>query len=628
MKKYLSRFVAAALALALLVVPSYALTVPQALELLEGRYYYGVPDAAYGAADLDELFEMLGDRYTVYMTAEEYQAFLDAVEDTVDMVGIGVTIKYAEGGLLVESLVPGGPAQEAGLIPGDLIVAVDGVSCAPGSAEARDRISGEEGTGVALTVLRDGSTQTFTVIRRAIHVDNTTAELLDGRVGYVDCDSFGADTDQLFAQALEQYDGQADCWLVDLRGNGGGYVDSALEMLAAVEGPGIYVYYENHAGEITWYGCTSSDITQKPLILLVDGDSASASELFASNVRDTGRGAVVGSRTFGKGVAQQTLNEDTNPEYFDGDALKVTTYRFYSAGGNTPDRMGVIPTLLVDDGDAYAVARALTGGSEETSRLCVMLGADPYYVDPEADEAALAALLSALPPQVLVFYNGGAFDQCTPAEAAQALGVGYENRWFSDVEDSPYQNAINAMGAYRLLNGTAPGRFSPEERFSRAQLCVMLARALNVTASGSGHFTDVPEGTWYTDGVNAIAELGLVNGVGDGKFDPGRLVTQEEFLTIMGRAARYINVALDTYGQELDLGETPRAQMVRAALSNYSAWARTSVAVLTWGLEDAVGPEGDLLYAPLEELDPSALVLREEAAAELYAMLAGLEILP
>ncbi len=628
MKKYLSRFAAAALALALLTVPSYALTVPQALELLEESYYYGVPDAAYGAAGLDELFEMLGDRYTVYMTAGEYQAFLDAVEDTVDLVGVGITVKYAEGGLLVESLVPGGPAQEAGLEPGDLIVAVDGVSCAPGGAEARDRLLGDEGTSVALTVLREGSTQTFTMTRRAIHVDNTTAELLEGGVGYVDCNSFGAGTDELLVQALEQYDSQVDCWLMDLRGNGGGYVDSALEMLAAVEGPGIYVYYEDHAGDVVWYGCTSPSATEKPLILLVDGDSASASELFAANVRDTGRGAVVGSRTFGKGVVQQTMNENSHPEYFDGDALKVTSYRYYSAAGNTPDKMGVIPTLLVDDEYAYAVARALAGGSEETSRLCVMLGTGLFYVDPEAEEGTVAALLAALPPQVLVFYNGGEFNQCTPAEAAREMGLDYEDRWFSDVADSPYKNAVNAMGAYRLLNGTAPGRFSPEERFSRAQLCVMLARALNVTASGSGYFTDVPEGRWYTDGVNAIAELGLVNGVGGGRFDPDRLVTQEEFFTIMGRAARYINVALDTYGWELDLGETPRAQMVRAALSSYSPWARTSMAVLTWGLEDAVGPQGDLLYAPLEELDPSALVLREEAAAEMYALLAGLEILP
>lgn len=117
MKKYLSRFAAALLALTLLIAPASALTVPQALELLEEHYYYGVPDAAYGAASLDELFELLADPYTDYMSEAEYQAFLDALESTVDLVGIGVNIQYTQEGILVESLIEGAAPKTRACFP-------------------------------------------------------------------------------------------------------------------------------------------------------------------------------------------------------------------------------------------------------------------------------------------------------------------------------------------------------------------------------------------------------------------------------------------------------------------------------------------------------------------------------
>lgn len=632
MKRYLSRLAAAALALVLLTAPASALSVSQALELLEDNFYYDIPDEAYQAQTMDELVNLLGDPYTQYLTAEQYAMFLDMVEDTVDVVGIGVEINYTEEGFLIKKTLSGGSAEEAGLQPDDLIVAVDGTSCAPAGQEHRQLLLGEEGSRVTVTVLRDGGTQDYTLTRRAVYIPNTQISLLEGGVGYVDCNSFGQDTDELLAQGLKQYDSQVDCWLVDLRDNGGGYVDSAVEMLASVNGAGKYLYFEDQAGHVVGYTRRSSALTDKPMILLVNGDSASASELFASGVRDTGRGIIVGSRTYGKGVAQSVLDESTNPAYFDGDCLKVTTARFYAAGGSTTDKVGVIPTLLVDDGYTQAVAEALVGGSPETSFLCVIPGTDPFYIDPEAPDDVMAQLLSALPPQVMVFSNGGVpggnFDPCTPARAAEQLGLAYESRWFTDVADSPYAEAINAMGVYQLLNGTAPGRFSPKDQLTRAQLCVMLARVLNVTSAGSSRFSDVDPDAWYAGGVNAMAELGLVNGVGGGRFNPDGILTQEEFLTIMGRMARYLNFALDDYGEAL---ENPSAQLpvgMRLALAPFSDWACSGVAVLAWGLEDALGGRGNMLYTSFADITPSAPILREEAAAGMYAVLAGLDILP
>lgn len=139
-------------------------------------------------------------------------------------------------------------------------------------------------------------------------------------------------------------------------------------------------------------------VTRKPVVVLIDEGSASSSELLSAGVRDTGRGVVIGSRSYGKGVAQTVLDGEVYPELFDGDGLKVTFARFYSSEANTTDRVGVIPTLLVDDAYASAVALALCG-EEKDAQVGMVLDTSAFYVDPETDEAVLAALFAALPPR-------------------------------------------------------------------------------------------------------------------------------------------------------------------------------------------------------------------------------------
>jgi len=632
MKKYLSRLLAAALALVLLVVPASALTVDQALELLEELYYYEIPDEAYQAETLDELMSLLEDPYTQYMTAEEYQAFLKLLEGDSSVIGIGVSCQYTPEGILIISTISGGSAREAGLQAGDLIVEIDGQSCVPANEENAGRLTGPEGTQVSVTVLRDGERKGYTLTRRPVVEPNVELSI-EGRVGLLDCNSFGKDTGKEFAKLVKDNDGRVDVWVVDLRGNGGGYTNAAVDMLGALMGPGYHLYFETAAGGVEAVPAYDRQATDKPVIVLTDGGSASASELTSGSLRDSGRGVLVGGRTYGKGVAQIMLDEDalaSLPEYdgyFEGDGLKITVYRFYSGGLNSPDKIGVIPTLLVDDEDTAAVALALCG-SQEDAKLCVMPGAVPYYVDPGTDGDTLSALLSALPPQALVFYaDGGDFQQVSAAEAAQRLGVAYESRWFTDLGDSRYADAVNAMGTYGLLRGDGKGHFTPKSGLTRAELCSMLASVLNVAYRGESRFTDVDQNAWYGPSVNAMAYLGIVDGVGGGKFNPGGTLTQEEFHTILGRTARFFNVKLDAYAQwveqegRLTLGQS-------SALSGYSAWARNSMAVLAWGLEDALDGTGDLLFASLKELSPKAPILREEAAAGMYAVLSGLEILP
>ena len=154
----------------------------------------------------------------------------------------------------------------------------------------------------------------------------------------------------------------------------------------------------------------------------------------------------------------------------------------------------------------------------------------------------------------------------------------------------------------------------------------MLAQVLNVSYAGTqSRFTDVSASDWYFDEVNAIAALGLVNGVGGNRFNPKAPLTQQEFLTIMGRTARYLNFAVDSYGTRLASGEV--APEDAKVLEPFSAWARNSAAVLAWGVQNSMNSEADMLYTPLNSISPKAPVLREEAAAGMYAVLTGLDIL-
>lgn len=640
MKKYLTRLLSLLLALVLLLTPAYALTVGQALDLLETYYYYEIPKEAYEAQTMEELIRILGDPYTDYMTEEEYKAFLDLLEGDTNLVGIGVSIQLTHRGILVVDTIAGGSAREAGLQAGDLIIEVNGVSCVPATQEASELIAGDEGTQVSITVLRGEQTIPYTLTRRQVIIPNVDYRLLEGGVGYIECNSFGQDTGAEFTKLVSDNDSQVRLWILDLRGNGGGYADAAVEMVNALMGPGYYLFYEDGDGTVTYVPGQKKGATAKPVILLTDGASASASEIVASNIRDGGRGITVGGRTYGKGVAQIMLDGSVLPSYFEGDSLKLTAHRFYSGLLNTTDKVGVIPTLLVDDDDVDAVSLALCGDSTEANlgisfRTNLDTGRQIYSIDPNTDSETLSALLSALPPQILVSYTespGWHADNYTAPQIAEKLGIEYESRWFTDVADSRYADAINAMGTYGLLQGDGKGHFTPAGNLTRAELCTMLANVLNVTYTGPTLYTDVNQDEWYGPSVNAMAYLGLVQGVGGGKFNPNHTLTQEEFFTIMGRVARFLNLEMDAYAEWTEEKEDNLTLAQRAALSGYSDWARTSMAVLAWGVDE--GFEGEpwsklgLLYAPLEELIPSAPILREEAAAGMFAVLAGLDILP
>ena len=600
----------------LLATGAQALSVEEAREILQRSYVDRLPRAAQDASSLDELFSYT-DAYTYYMTGEEYEAFLSDVEGEESFVGIGAEILYGEDGIEIVSTLKGGGAEQAGLLAGDVIVAIDGENCVPGTAEAREKLLGEAGTQVRVTVLRaDGSKKDFTVTRALVTQTNTSVSA-EGGVGYIDCDSFGSQTGTYFQDGVRKYSSAVRTWIVDLRGNGGGLTSAAVTALGTFAGKGELAYFVDRDGDAIPERYAGADLTDKPAIVLTDAGSASASEIFAGGILGTGSGIVIGERSYGKGVAQ-IVYDGTNCPYLTDDAVKVTAYRFYCAGGNTSDRVGVIPTLYIPQGTASAVAQLLAGEkpTDDSAYLHLVLNGLSFYMDiAEAKQQtpALEAVLRALAPDAELYWGeNGTEERVTSAQAREKCGKAEMSMDFSDASGSAYEKEINTLAAYRIVFGDK-GKFRPGDTMTRAEVCALLAQALDVYSSADGYFADVPKGSWYASSVNAMASLGLVSGVGDRKFAPNATMTQEEFITVLGRLVEFLNLDARAY-----LDEHPLAILQPLAqYKSFSPWAIRCVDLLTSSVTDEDGNAVTMYCTDLAHIEPKAPILREQAAAAL-----------
>ena len=390
-----------------------------------------------------------------------------------------------------------------------------------------------------------------------------------------------------------------------------------MTALGTFAGKGELAYFVDRGGNAIPERYDGADLTDKPAIVLMNGGSASASEIFAGGILGTGSGIVIGERSYGKGVAQ-IVYDGTNCPYLTDDAVKLTAYRFYCAGGNTSDRVGVVPTLYIPQGWTTAVARLLAGEKRaDGAYLHLVLAGLDFYVDAaEAKEqtGATEALLRTIAPDTALYWGeNGAEERVTSAQAREKLGAPHASLDFSDVDRSAYAGEINALAAYRIVFGDK-GAFRPEDTMTRAEVCALLAQALDVYARGEGYFTDVPKDSWYAPSVNAMASLGLISGVGGGRFAPNATMTQEEFITVLGRLVEFLNLDARAY-----LDEHPLAILQPLAqYKSFSPWAIRCVDLLTSSVTDEDGNAVTMYCTDLARIEPKAPILREQAAAALY----------
>ena len=630
-KAVIRRALALLLGLCLLLSTASALTVEQARELLEEKYVADIPEEILALPTVEEILAALGDPYTRYLTAPEYQAFLDTMNDT-ETVGIGVTASMTEKGLTIVQALPGSPAEEAGLEAGSVILSIDGraLSSQDSLEDVSALLRGEAGSAVTLALrLPDGTQIVRTLTRRTVAVPHTTYALREGCVGWLDCRSFGAETAAHFAGAMEEYGGEAREWIVDLRSNGGGVLQDASDAAGLFLGRTVTGYLQDGAG--TRYVCAPREgvdsATLFPVIVLTSGSTASAAEMFSGAIQANQGGLVIGERTFGKGVAQEMLTQERYPEYFpDGDAMTISAMRFYTAEGTATDQSGVLPHLVVSPESAEEIA--LLFGTENPGRdnenfLRLHLGSWRWYLNLERAEEFLPAfteLLEALSPDVPLFRGDGAggWGPITPAELAAAYAPDYMPRTFSDAADSDYRAAIDILAVRGLLRGDGTGRFHPEESLTRAELCALLAQALNLRLTqGESAFADVPAEAWYAPAVSALYRTGLVDGCGGGQFDPDGLVTQEQLAVVLARTAAWLS---RDFGAMYRAGPTEET-LADPALTAYSEWAREGVCLMGRSMQDFLGGYISMMYDDIANLIPQAPITREETAESLYRVL-------
>lgn len=608
MKRILSAGLSLALGISFCLTPAAALTAQQAGELLDQYYVDTVPDAVLGQEDVDSMLQALGDPYTAYMTKEEYDAFLNSVNGET-LVGIGVSIQNAvtENGFLILSILPDSPAQEAGLEEGDYIQAIDGVAVT--SSEQSASLTGQEGTKVTVTVLsgKTGKVLELTLTRQKVQVPIVTYSLVDG-VAVIECISFGDTTAQTISQALTEHKDLDRPIILDLRSNPGGVTDAAAGSASYFTGSGVMAFFRDGQGRYTMVktGSQYPDLTDQPLIILTDSNSASASELFSAAIRDYRAGIAVGERTYGKGIAQIVLDEETNPELFDGDALKVTSYRFYSPFGVTNDTIGILPTLMLSQQYAPAAAMLLTASQPKDSQgywKLHLAGCTFYISQEQAGQAeyreAFEQLLEALPPsaQLKQGLGGSQWITVSPAYAAQTLGLSYHCRWnYNDLDQCIYTDDVATLSVYGLLGGFPDGSFRAQQSITRGEFAVLLSAALNLRESNSAGFTDVPSNTWYADAVDAMVAKGFLAGRSSTTFAPQDNLTYEELVTILSAVSSWVC----TKGYAVADEPVPAAK--QGDYAAFSSWAQAPA----WRLST--------LGVPLDRTSPQAPATRDQAA--------------
>lgn len=301
--------------------------------------------------DDDELIEEaykgyvkgLGDPYSVYMTKEEYENW--EASATGEYSGVGITFSQDEKGrYIVVSVTKNSPAEKAGIEPGDQLLKVDGKSYDDMDLMAA-RIRGEEGTQVEITYSRDGKKKTADMTRAVIHQESVEYEMLEGDTGYICITSFIDNTGDDFSKALSKLEKKGAKRLVlDLRDNGGGIVDECIEVADEFLDEGVVCYVEDKDGNTDTYDAEDGK-TDLPTVVLVNGNSASASEILAGALKDNGF-EIVGTKTFGKGVIQGTFNLE------DGSAIKLTVMQYLSPDKNVIHEKGIKPTVKVKDDES------------------------------------------------------------------------------------------------------------------------------------------------------------------------------------------------------------------------------------------------------------------------------------
>ncbi|MCX5780163.1 MAG: S41 family peptidase [Firmicutes bacterium] len=356
----------------MLLIPSIFSTPALAAEpdieavrtILKQHYVTELSDAQLRGNSVDEILRKLDDPYTTLFTEADFTDYLDFIDGTYQ--GIGVVIEEKEGYIEIVSVFDGSPAQRAGLQSKDVLTVVNNTDLARMSQEqVVNLLRGGPGTIVSLTVSRDNQTLQFTVTREIISLPVVSSEMLTNHILYLRINSFASNTADLVQQELARHPDTAGI-ILDLRNNGGGYVQAAVALGQEFLDQGPIMWLQNRAGTQP-INLDGTATYRQPLVLLVNQGSASASEIIAGAFQDQQRAVLVGETTFGKFCVQSLA------DLGDGYVLKYTTDYFLTPTQRLLNKIGVNPDIAADDKKALAIA-------ERSVYDQLLMNADYHYL--------------------------------------------------------------------------------------------------------------------------------------------------------------------------------------------------------------------------------------------------------
>ncbi len=317
------------------------------LNSLIDQYYIGdVDEAELSEGVYKGYIEGLGDSYSVYYDEEETEQMNESLSGEFGGVGALMSQDRDTGVITILQVYDGSPAQEAGMRDGDTLYKVEGEEVTGEDlSDVVSKVKGEKGTQVTLTVLRadTGEEEELTITRDTIQAQTVSHEMKEGNVGYIRITEFDAVTYDQYREALEDLESQGmEKLIVDLRSNPGGNLDTVCDILDLMLPEGLIVYTEDKNGEREEYTSDEEHQFDKPLVVMMNGYSASASEIFAGAIQDYGLGQIVGTQSYGKGVVQSIFDLQ------DGTSVKLTIAEYFTPNGRSIDGEGITPDVEVE----------------------------------------------------------------------------------------------------------------------------------------------------------------------------------------------------------------------------------------------------------------------------------------
>ena len=321
------------------------LTLSKIRTELEERYIGEIDDEAMLEGAIKGYVEGLGDEYAEYYPPKEMNNTLDEANGNYVGIGIYMIVDKEAGQIVVSEPMEGSPAKEAGIISGDIITKVNGEEITTENvSDMSDKIKGEEGTKVKLEILRDNKNLTLDVERRRIVISHINSRIVEENIGYIQITDFDGGTANEFKTKYDELKTKGiKSLIIDIRSNGGGIVDEAINILDMLCKKGdtlLITVNKKEKEEIT--KSKKEQQIDVPVVVLVNGHSASASEILAGALQDNGRAKLVGNKTYGKGVIQTLI------QLSDGSGLKMTTEEYYTPNRNKINKVGIKPDYEVD----------------------------------------------------------------------------------------------------------------------------------------------------------------------------------------------------------------------------------------------------------------------------------------